>query len=238
VPFHEAPAHFEPWFGGYFGPSTGDLVALTELSQKIEEAILRRSPTVKSLPAIAREAQYEALGVRIGPLWPETLEAANRVFIKLYSDADAREAILAAVPALNSINPREIKRFINLFRFYTFITQQDRLRGVPAPTGPAIAKLAVLAIRWPHLLNLLGGRLSGDTAVTVLSHLEQCADRHTDGRTAPGTTSYERWRQALFEVGLVDSHDLSSSDPSWAEDLRQFLAAGPSIATAANHLLL
>ncbi len=80
--------------------------------------------------------------------------------------------IVEALPNLDSANPREIKRFINLFRFYTFVSQQDRLRGVPAPDGPEIAKLAVLAIRWPHLLNALGARLPIDGAPSVLAHLE------------------------------------------------------------------
>jgi hypothetical protein len=154
-----------------------------ELVRAVEEAILRRQPTVKTLPAVARAAQDEVFGEDEGPLRPETLEAANRIFIELYSDADARDAIIDVIPALNSSNPREIKRFINLFRFYTFIVQQYRLRGEAAPTGPEIAKLAVLAIRWPHLLNMLGEK-TDDGLSTVLGYLEKQArsDPEVEGR--------------------------------------------------------
>lgn len=155
-----------------------------ERVRRIEAAIRRQSPTIKRLPAMARAAQDEALGTAGGPLRPETIEASNRVFAELYSDADAREAIHDALRWLESRNPREIKRFVNLFRFYTFIAQQQRLQEATAPTGQQVAKLAVLAIRWPHLLNALGGRPTGEDGSTVLGQLEQHA-RQRDTSAPP-----------------------------------------------------
>jgi hypothetical protein len=46
------------------------------------------------------------------------LRAAERVFGDIYTDTTAFDAIGAALPALRSSNPREIKRYVNLFRFY------------------------------------------------------------------------------------------------------------------------
>ncbi len=169
------------------------------------------------------------LGEPAASLLPEALEAATRVFVELYSDADSRDAIVAALPALDSANPREIKRFINLFRFYTFIAQQDRLREVPAPDAPEIAKLAVLAIRWPHLLNALGARLATAGAPTALAHLEGHA------RAAPGPA--DAWEVALAAAGMDGSGDPGSPEHVWSADLRQFLASGPTIATASKRLL-
>ncbi|HYY78368.1 MAG TPA: hypothetical protein VFD04_04175 [Actinomycetes bacterium] len=37
VPFYEAPAHFEPWFGGYFGGAAADLVAGFELGRALDD---------------------------------------------------------------------------------------------------------------------------------------------------------------------------------------------------------
>jgi hypothetical protein len=205
-----------------------------DLVRRIEEAMRRGSPTVETLPEVARRAQREIAPDRVGPeeapLLPETLEAANRVFVELYSDADSRDAIVAALPMLDSANPREIKRFINLFRFYTFVAQQDRLRDVPAPDGPEIAKLAVLAIRWPHLLNALGTRLATDGAPTALAHLERYA------RAVPGQA--DGWEPALATAGLADSAaDPSLPEHAWSADLRRFLATEPTIATASERLL-
>ena len=50
-------------------------------------------------------------------------------------------------------NPREIKRFINVFRFYAYIQYWREDAGLPAPTLDGVAKLALLAVRYPHLLN-------------------------------------------------------------------------------------
>jgi hypothetical protein len=37
VPFYEAPAHFESWFGGYFGGAAADLVAGFELGRALDD---------------------------------------------------------------------------------------------------------------------------------------------------------------------------------------------------------
>jgi hypothetical protein len=200
-----------------------------DLVRRIEHEIRRQSPTVDSLPEAARRAQDAVLAAPAGAvLIPETLEAANRVFVELYSDADSRDAILAAIPMLDSSSPREIKRFINLFRFYTFIAQQYRLRNEPAPDGPEIAKLAVLAIRWPHLLNALGSRLAGEGPPTALAHLEAQA---REGEAQP-----DGWKGALAAAGL-DGAEPDSPEHASSLELRRFLASGPAIAAASERLL-
>ncbi|MFC3735671.1 KAP family P-loop NTPase fold protein [Paractinoplanes deccanensis] len=118
----------------------------------LEIAIRRRSPVTDTLAAAALQAQKEVLPEAGDNLLPETSEAANRVLVGLYSDDEARTAIVAGVPGLDSDNPREIKRFVNLFRFYRFVVQQQQLQGLPPVSGAEIAKLAAFAIRWPHLL--------------------------------------------------------------------------------------
>lgn len=229
-----------------------------DLVRRIEDAIRSGTPTAENLAQAARDAQAQIVGeVPDGVLLPEALEAANRVFVELYSDADSRDAIEEALPKLDSANPREIKRFINLFRFYTFVAQQDRLRGVLAPDGPEIAKLAVLAIRWPHLLNALGARLAIDGAPSALAHLERHARAiasqaanataaeaaETNGKPSkpskPGKP--DNWEEALAAAGLADGA-VSAGAPSvadrlWVEELRGFLASEPSIAKASERLL-
>ena len=232
-----APAAGGDTTGGGAGRGTGmpaerlpdDTAPRMDLVRRIEHEIRRQSPTVDSLPEAARRAQDAVLAAPAGAvLVPETLEAANRVFVELYSDADSRDAILAAIPMLDSSSPREIKRFINLFRFYTFIAQQYRLRNEPAPDGPEIAKLAVLAIRWPHLLNALGTRLAGKGAPTALAHLEAQA---REGEAQP-----DGWQGALAAAGL-DGAEPDSPEHASSLELRRFLASGPAIAAASERLL-
>jgi hypothetical protein len=213
-----------------------------DLVRRIEDAIRSGTPTVETLAQAARQAQEQIVAdVPAGVLLPEALEAANRVFVELYSDADSRDAIVEALPNLDSANPREIKRFINLFRFYTFVAQQDRLRGVPAPDGPEIAKLAVLAIRWPHLLNALGARLPIDGAPSVLAHLEGRARDANGAVAAEAGDKPDAWEEALATAGLADGAIAAGTprvaDHLWIDDLRAFLASEPSIAKASERLL-
>jgi hypothetical protein len=220
-----------------------------DLVRRIEDAIRSGTPTIETLAQAARQAQERIVAdvPAGGVLLPEALEAANRVFVELYSDADSRDAIVEALPNLDSANPREIKRFINLFRFYTFVSQQDRLRGVPAPDGPEIAKLAVLAIRWPHLLNTLGARLPIDGAPSVLAHLEGHAREGANGAVTAQADGKpdgkpDAWEEALATAGLADGAIAAGAGAPgvadlWIDDLRGFLASEPSIAKASERLL-
>lgn len=46
---------------------------------------------------------------------------------------------MSALQWLSSDNPRDIKRFVNLFRFYSFIAEHRRLTEQAAPTREQIA---------------------------------------------------------------------------------------------------
>jgi hypothetical protein len=190
--------------------------------RQIELAIRVRTPTLETLASAALEAQAEVVEGATGTLLPETSEAANRVLIDLYSDGEARTAILAGVPGLASDNPREIKRFVNLFRFYTFIAQQQQLQGQRVVSGAEIAKLSVLAIRWPHLVGALVRRAGPST---MLSRLEASLREEGDG-----------WGTALRDAGLTAAGE-DAVAPAWAAHLREFLATHPPIAAAADRIL-
>jgi hypothetical protein len=74
-------------------------------------------------------------------------------------------------------NPREIKRFINVFRFYALIQYWREDAGLPTPTLDGVAKLALLAVRYPHLLSALGEDVVHDgESGCLLSWLESACD--------------------------------------------------------------
>jgi peptidoglycan hydrolase-like protein with peptidoglycan-binding domain len=214
-------------------PAGGTVVDL-QLANRLADAIRARHPNVTTLPEVARRVQAELVPAADPErLLPESVQACEYVFADLYSDADAVSAIKAALPALASANPREIKRYINLFRFYTFIVQRQRLQGVPAPSGESIAKLAALAIRWPHLLSTLGQRRSNTER--PMSALERSARA-----VGTGTGSdVDSWRAALELAGLLTQATDGGPAllPEWSVDLREFLANGPEVGEAASRLL-
>ena len=87
-------------------------------------------------------------------------------------DPEVQEVIGYASRCLNR-NPREIKRFVNLFRFYTMIYAERQIAKLPTPASlHEVAKLAVLGIRWPSLLSTLALPIEDDEKGTIFELLE------------------------------------------------------------------
>ncbi|MEU4833961.1 P-loop NTPase fold protein [Streptosporangium sp. NPDC023615] len=158
---------------------------------RLQDAIWALRPTTTTIDEAARLAQ-DALGIEcsdaVGGLCAATREAADRVYDDLYSDENAYRAIEFVLPALTFFNPREIKRYVNVFRFYSFLTYRRALAGAAPASDGEVAKLAALAVQWPHLLTLLVKEYEG---VSVLRLLEGAAG------------DAESWRRALRETGLT-----------------------------------
>ncbi|MEU0516159.1 P-loop NTPase fold protein [Streptosporangium sp. NPDC006007] len=191
---------------------------------RLEDAIWALRPTAVTLDEAARLAQ-EALGVEspdtIGGLSSATREAADRVFDSLYSDENAYRAIEFVLPALTFFNPRQIKRYVNVFRFYSFLTYRRVLAGAEPASDAEVAKLAALTIHWPHLLSLLVMEIDGTTVLQSLEH-------------AAGAGDDPAWEQAAHEAGLA-CH--GAWDDTHLNTLRDLLSSPHPIAPLARHLL-
>ncbi|WP_067128240.1 P-loop NTPase fold protein [Microtetraspora malaysiensis] len=173
-------------------------------------------------------------GGAVPDLWPETRLAADRVYDDLYTDENAYRAIEAALPVLSSANPRQLKRYVNVFRFYSFVTYRQSLAGADRADDAAVAKVAALAVRWPHLLSALAKECgSGETVLEVLEK-------------AASAGSVDAWAEALARLGLAPAAPLSDmrgqstpeheGAPKW-DALRELLASRPSVAGLARRLL-
>jgi hypothetical protein len=195
------------------GPGPGDAPRTDlHLVDQLERGIRLRDPNLDNLPDIGAEVQEESTG-SANPLLDETVAAIDRVFSDLYSDAAAWTAVRSVLPQLGSSNPRELKRYLNLFRFYSFIVYRRRLDGIAPPTAQQVAKIAALAIRWPQLLTALSASREG---VKILGRLEAAAPNAED------------WQDELEHA------QLAGGDYS---DLRQFLSSDDPIAEAATLLI-
>lgn len=134
-------------------------------------------------------------------------------------DPEVKAAITYAQGFLRR-NPREIKRFVNLFRFFTMIYTERRLARMGAPTSlGVVAKLAVLGIRWPGLLSALAQSVGGEGAErTVFELLESPPTGHA-------ATAEERIRKAIEDVGFNEK----TTERLLSADLREFLESEPLI---------
>ena len=141
-------------------------------------------------------------------------EAVRRVVErKLTADDPEVQAVITYASGFLSPNPREIKRFVNLFRFYTIISTERRLNGLPTPaTLLELAKLAVLGIRWPGLLGPLGLPLEDGGDRTIFELLEERPDDPVLEQSL-----------AAAGVGVADQRRLSG------RTLRRFLASEPML---------
>jgi hypothetical protein len=99
---------------------------------KIADEIRRANPLPDRIRQEAQRIQQSLLpsadGDTIDPL---TALAVRQVFAELLDDnrKEVRDAIWAGVRWMDTANPRQIKRFVNLFRFYSFVTAEHGLRN-------------------------------------------------------------------------------------------------------------
>ena len=123
-------------------------------------------------------------------------------------------------------NPRQIKRFVNLFRFFVMIHTERRLQQLPVPSSlTALAKLAVLGTRWPALLGVLTESGIGEPGTTVLSLLERPPETEPGPDESKDAAELRGLRGTLGQFGLAPA----VLEQLLATELRSFLKAEPSI---------
>jgi hypothetical protein len=142
---------------------------VAELDEEAPEVVAARreireaadSATLDAIPEALEEvkAKHEGTGTASPNLDAVLQKAARLEFVSQFSDAAAREMLVRYAFDLSG-NPREIKRFVNLFRFYAYIDFWRKTQGLDTPGPDGAGKLARIAISWPHLLTALGHSVS------------------------------------------------------------------------------
>jgi len=141
-------------------------------------------PPAGAEPATVEDPDRDLTGAveLAGTVAPQTAEAeevrrsvARRLSI---DDREVRMAIAYAGPFLDA-NPREIKRFVNVFRFLVMIHTERAIEGLATTASLAqLAKLALVSTRWPALMSTLAAP-AGDR--TVFELLEEAEEPELDG---------------------------------------------------------
>jgi hypothetical protein len=88
------------------------------------------------------------------------------------SSSEIHEALTRfAGPILRK--PRDVKRYVNVFRFYAYIQRTRQSYGLPSPEGPdVVAKLALLPIAWPEWVSRVALRTELGSGTTMLEDIE------------------------------------------------------------------
>jgi len=103
--------------------------------------------------------------------------------IKNFSDRDdgIRNLILTGGRQFSN-NPREMKRFVNVFRFFYFLRAAREARKEPVPSLQQMSRWIVLSLRWPELVRWLrrGNLAKGSSSDPVLGAFERLASESSD----------------------------------------------------------
>lgn len=167
---------------------------------------------------------------------PAIVEASKRVYSQTFTERDpAMSRFVEETITLFQGNPRQMKRYVNLFRFMSTLRHSvsiDRAGSgnVPGrmPSDEALAKFIALSVHWPQAADYF-----------------RLARQLDDGKSAPDRTAL----LGKLEAGAVDlarEQDPDAADLLWIEylkvlglegagwararDFRTFLARGESLA--------
>ena len=113
----------------------------------------------------------------------------SKTLVKLLALAGGHRAhrdVIAGVlwpglgPAAAANNLHQALHAARRDRFYAFIQYEREAAGLPAPTLEGVAKLALLAVRYPHLLSALGEDVEQDGADRCLLSVPETAENEAD----------------------------------------------------------
>jgi hypothetical protein len=205
-----------------------------EAEARVQSYIRRIGPALSAVEVAKRSEDVVAQAPQ-EERWAAQ-EAGNRVYEQTLSEHDPVMAGFAEeVSRLVEGNPRQIKRYVNVFRFYSTLRHSLRLEGlIPGedlPSDKVLAKFVALSIQWPHAVDCLRVKtdLKTDGADgkkrTLLEFLE------TESKKVAGDDSAT---DAAWEK-LVGKNGLGMA--AWAEQraFRQFLSRGESLCQKEGH---
>ncbi len=203
---------------------------IDEHEQALEKELDRRGGSIADIAAAARavdaslgtsDAVQEDAANR--PVRASVISAARRVVSSRANENDpaVRQMYLTYAGQLSG-NPREFKRFLNLFRFYANLQITRELSPFPAPSLEQLAKITMLVVRWPYLVREFSAQSGTASAITTL---ELLAGKH---RTVTAWTS-----AAKKERSLADG----TCAALLRADVHSFLRQGPPIADHADEFL-
>jgi hypothetical protein len=116
------------------------------------------------------------------------------------------------------VSPRGIKRFANLYRFYSLSQLSRQSQGLAACSPAALARWLVIMLRWPQLVRWI--QWEGEAKISTGSSSEEKAKELEEKLLL--TNNYADWTAQLAQ--------LDSNHAEWLDDrqLYEFLKTAAS----------
>jgi hypothetical protein len=168
----------------------------------------------------SRGADREARAVRSKEIIGRGIEAFRE------DNPDIRKHVDGAARFFQG-NPRDMKRFVNAFRFHYLLWWARRSQELPVPPLDALVGWTILAMKWPEhvrwLRRIESKRLAGDALVRAF------------GSAAPNDPSGNTNHLAVVEHA---SHKAADDLEAWASTMRQLYEIRPESGWLADRSLL
>ena len=162
-------------------------------------------------------------------------EAVRRIVeAQLSRENEDVQAVISYAAGFLEPNPREIKRFVNVFRFFVMIQTERNLAGLePQASLSDLAKLAVLGIRWPSLLTALAQPVGDAEGPSVFELLESPPDGDTRRGESKKAAERRRMSQRLARSAVSDQ----TKERLLSEGFRDFMRRPPTVGSTASSYL-
>lgn len=119
-------------------------------------------------------------------------------------DEDGVKEIVAAQARKYFTNPRDVKRFINLFRFHFFLRAAREARGEHVPSVEQMLRWLALSLKWPDVVRWLRRETKNGQTYRALTILEELGGACDD---------IDQWR-----VGIEGRLALKGDKTPWLSD--------------------
>ncbi|HXC42407.1 MAG TPA: P-loop NTPase fold protein [Candidatus Dormibacteraeota bacterium] len=198
--------------------------------EKVQNYIRKIGPA-KGASEAARKSESVVAEAPAEERWAAR-EAGTRIYEQTLSERDPVMSLFVdEVAQLVDGNPRQIKRYVNVFRFYCALRHSLRLEGLISsenlPSDKVLAKFVALSIQWPHAADSLRVQVDGANGqkVSRLKFLETESKKVT----GDGTEADEAWKKVVGEGGLGMG--------AWAAEraFRNFLSRKESLCAKEGH---
>jgi hypothetical protein len=225
------PAELKKYAESLFSEDSGETAAIDiDTRNKVTQMI--ENTAAKAPQQVVQEV---AKGKNLSTHQQQTLQEEVVVIqqmdrnIRAFSDEEQRIKNLLTTSAADfSTNPRDIKRFVNVFRFYYFLRAAREARKDPVPSLSQLSRWILFSLKWPEAVRYL---LRIQLAPNTLSHpqfvaLEKAGKESQSlddwkksaalalGMNAddnPWLSSQEMMRFFKTESGFVEAERLSAS---------------------------
>ncbi len=116
-----------------------------------EQLIEAEQRVGKSLDAAAETVRQARSDISDSTL----VKAKQEIRVKSFDDSQVVQAVIRQVAPFLALNPRKIKRFINMFRLQALIANRRGLLETGAIKLDVLAKWIVISSRWPSMVDAL-----------------------------------------------------------------------------------